>query len=71
MARPLKELKGFAKVGLKPGETATVDFTLDERAFAFYDPYKKQWVVEPGLFDILIGSSSRDIRLKAVINMVK
>ena len=65
LARPAKELKGFAKIDLKPGETKTVAFEINERALAFYDPVLKQWTVEPGEFEVLIGSSSRDIRVKA------
>jgi beta-glucosidase len=62
LARPPKELKGFAKVELQPGETRTVDVPLDFRAFAFYHPAYKQWITEDGEFDILIGASSADIR---------
>ena len=65
LARPPKELKGFSKVALKPGESTTVEFVLNERSMAFYDPRKHAWVVEPGEFEVLVGSSSRDIRLKA------
>jgi beta-glucosidase len=65
LPRPPQELKGFTKVDLKPGEAETVIFSLDERALAFYDPHKKKWVAEPGEFEVLMGSSSRDIRLKA------
>ncbi|MGB8213102.1 MAG: glycoside hydrolase family 3 C-terminal domain-containing protein [Anaerolineales bacterium] len=65
LPRPPKELKGFAKVALEPGESETVSFTLDERALAYYDPNKKAWVAEPGKFEVLVGSSSRDIRVKA------
>ena len=61
--RPEKELKGFQKVFLKPGETKTVTLTLDQNAFQYYDEVKKQWVLEPGKFDVLVGASSRDIRL--------
>ncbi|THF72959.1 fibronectin type III-like domain-contianing protein [Cohnella fermenti] len=61
--RPEKELKGFAKVELQPGETKTVRFELNERSFAFYDVELKDWRVETGEFEIGIGSSSRDIRL--------
>ena len=57
--RPPKELKRFAKVSLAPGETETVRFVLDSRAFAFW---KDGWVVEPGEFELLCGSSSGDIR---------
>jgi beta-glucosidase len=62
--RPVKELKGFAKVALQPGEEKTVAFELNERALAYYDPDQQAWVTEPGEFEVLIGSSSRDIRLK-------
>lgn len=58
--RPLRELKGFAKVRLEPGEEARVSIALDERAFAFWSA--EGWVVEPGAFDIEVGASSRDIR---------
>jgi beta-glucosidase len=60
--RPVKELKGFQKVALRPGESKRLLFTLDQNAFSFYDVNRKQWVIEPGRFEILIGSSSRDIR---------
>jgi beta-glucosidase len=60
--RPEKELKGFARVNLAPGETKTVSLSLDARSFAFYSPEKHAWSVEPGSFSILVGSSSRDIR---------
>ena len=63
--RPLKELKGFEKVLLPPRQTKVVRINLDARAMAFYDVTKKQWVVEPGQFKIMIGSSSRDIRVSA------
>lgn len=69
LARPEKELKGFAKVGLLPGESKQVEFRLDARSFAFYDPNKKRWVVEPGQFDILVGSSSVDVRLQGTIEI--
>jgi len=63
LIRPEKELKAFAKVALEPGETRTVTFSLGQDARSFYDPARRQWVEEPGEFDVLIGSSSRDIRL--------
>jgi beta-glucosidase len=62
--RPVKELKGFRRIELAPGKSATVNFTLDKSAMAFYDTQKKDWIAEPGKFDVLVGSSSRDIRLK-------
>jgi beta-glucosidase len=62
LVRPRKELKGFAKVDLKPGETKTVTIALDFRSFAYYHPGHGQWITENGEFEILIGASSRDIR---------
>jgi beta-glucosidase len=61
--RPEQELKGFKKVFLQPGETQTISIPLDQRAFAYYDGGRKSWVAEKDQFKILIGSSSRDIRL--------
>ncbi len=62
LVRPPKELKGFEKVALAPGEAKTVRFTLTEKELSYYDPDVKAWVAEAGVFEILIGSSSRDIR---------
>jgi len=62
LQRPPKELKGFAKVALEPGETKTVSIPLDFRSFAYYHPGYKQWITEDGEFDILIGASANDIR---------
>ncbi len=62
LVRPEKELKGFAKVALQPGETQSVAIELDFRAFAYYHPEYKQWITEDGDFDILIASSAADIR---------
>ncbi|HEV8133512.1 MAG TPA: glycoside hydrolase family 3 C-terminal domain-containing protein [Pyrinomonadaceae bacterium] len=70
LPRPVKELKGFEKVSLKRGETKLVRINLDPRSMAYYDPSKKQWVVEPGTFKVLIGSSSRLIKLTAQFNVV-
>ena len=69
--RPAKELKGFRRVNLAPKESQTVRFTLDHDAFAYYSTAKKDWVVEPGQFEILVGASSRDIRLKSAVNVGK
>ena len=63
--RPLKELKAFQKVFLKPGETKTVTFNLDKRSFAYWSESKHDWTVESGKFELLIGSTSRDIRQTA------
>jgi beta-glucosidase len=62
--RPPQELKGFQRVSLAPGESKTVHFKLDKNATAFYSVAKKDWVTEPGRFDVLVGASSRDIRVK-------
>ena len=69
VVRPAMELKGFRRITLSPGETRTVTFSLDESAFAFYDEKTKSWIVEPGAFDIMIGSSSRDIRATTKIEL--
>jgi beta-glucosidase len=61
VARPLRELKGFVKVHLEPGEIRQVSCDLDERAFAFWSQRLQQWVVESGEFLIAVGSSSRDL----------
>ena len=63
LPRPFKELKGFRKVSLRPGEKQTVSIPLGRDAFAYYDPSKTGWVAEAGDFTIQIGSSSRDLRL--------
>jgi beta-glucosidase len=62
--RPVKELKGFRRVELAPGKSATVSFTLDKSSMAYYSTQKKGWVAEPGTFDVMVGASSADIRLK-------
>jgi len=67
--RPAKELKGFAKVALQPGEEVGVTLALDRRAFAYYDPQLKDWRVESGAFEILVGASSQDIRLRAAVEI--
>jgi beta-glucosidase len=62
--RPPQELKGFRRVLLPAGQSQTVTFTLDARAMSFYSVVKHAWVAEPSSFDVLVGASSRDIRLK-------
>ena len=69
LARPLKELKGFGKVFLKPGEMRTISIPLERSAFAFYDPERRAWAAEKGEFKILIGASSRDIRLEQTVRL--
>jgi beta-glucosidase len=69
--RPLRELKGFRRVELQPGETKTVEFKLDRAAFSYWSPDKTVWVAEPGTFEIQVGASSRDIRLRAPLELAK
>jgi beta-glucosidase len=63
--RPPKELKGFAKVDLAPGETRRVQVTLDRRAFSYYGP--KGWTATGGEHDVLVGSSSQRIELRGKV----
>lgn len=64
--RPEKELKGFARIELQPGESRRVEFTLDDRSFSVYD---NGWKVPGGVYELLLASSSRDIRLKGTLVM--
>lgn len=69
LPRPLKELKGFEKVNLKPGETKQVSITIDKTALSFFDPEKHDWVAEPGEFEALIGNSSTNIKSKIIFSL--
>jgi beta-glucosidase len=71
VARLVQELKGFRRVTLAPGEKRTVTFDLEKDAFAFYDVPKGGWTVEPGRFEIMVGSSSRDIRGSVWVELEK
>ena len=62
--RPPKELKGFEKVLLQPGESREVSFPLNPRSFSYFDNHLNRWVLEPGQFELLVGASSRDIRAR-------
>ena len=62
LVRPVKELKGFQKIMLKPGESKTIHFSIDNQKLSFYNN-KLEWVSEPGQFNLMIGTSSADIRL--------
>lgn len=62
LPRPVKELKGFSKVHLAPGQEKTVTFTIDKEALSFFDDTKHEWVAEPGKFEALIGASATDIK---------
>jgi len=66
---PPRQLKAFAKVALKPGETRHVSVTLDPRAFSVWDNDAKQWVVVPGEYSVLVGDSSRDLPLKVQLQV--
>ena len=67
--RPEKELKGFKKISLKPGEEKIVNFTLDQKALSYFDPKTKKWITEPGDYEIMICSSSDDIKLVSTIHI--
>lgn len=67
--RPVRELKGFEKTELSPGEETTISFELDKDAFAYYEPKIGDWFVESGEFTIEIGASSRDIRLAGTVTV--
>ncbi|HEY4787410.1 MAG TPA: glycoside hydrolase family 3 C-terminal domain-containing protein, partial [Bacteroidales bacterium] len=69
--RPYKELKGFSKVSLKPGESKMVSITLNKRALQYYDVNSKSWKDEAGKFEVLVGASSNDIRLKKKFTLAK
>lgn len=69
VARPEKELKAFAKVELAPKQTRTVTFTLDRESFWYFDLARNTWTTEPGDFEILVGASSRDIRLSETFTL--
>lgn len=70
VSRPVRELKGFRKVMLQPGESKTIHFNINKEKLSFYNN-ELEWVAEPGEFDIMIGSSSSDIRLKGLIELTK
>jgi beta-glucosidase len=69
VVRPEKELKGFHKVALEPGEETTLSFELQKRDFAYFDMTAKDWVVNPGTFEIMVCASSTDVRLKQSIEV--
>ena len=69
LPRPVKELKGFSKVKLAPGETREVTFTIGKEALSFFDDARHEWVAEPGKFEAWIGASSTDIRNKVAFEL--
>jgi beta-glucosidase len=62
-------LKGFSKVYLTPGQSEQITITLDAQSFAYYDTISAGWVNEPGVYDIWIGASSRDLRLSGEVTL--
>ena len=68
LVRPVKELKGFQKVKLKPGESKMVSFTINKEALSFYNN-QLQWVAEPGMFDIMVGASAMDIKFTEALEL--
>ena len=69
VVRPVKELRGFDKLALQPGESRKVTFTLSERDFAFYSQRHGRWLAESGNFELLVGASSRDIRERRQVTL--
>ena len=67
--RPYKELKGFAKVNLKPGESRDVEISIDKRALSFYDEQSRDWKAEPGKFEALVGNASDNLPLKTTFEL--
>ncbi len=67
--RPVKELKGFSRVALAPGESQRVTLMLDQAAMSYFNAGKDDWVAEPGTFEVLVGASSADIRLKGAFEL--
>jgi len=67
--RPVKELKGFVKVSLRPGESKRIAVTLDSRSLSYYDVNAKQWRAEAGDFDVLVGRSSEQIELRGKLTL--
>ncbi|MCR5830109.1 MAG: glycoside hydrolase family 3 C-terminal domain-containing protein [Lachnospiraceae bacterium] len=67
--RAVRELKGFEKIYLEPGEERDVTMILDKRAFSYYSAGEGEWAVEPGTYHISVGSSSRDLRLRGVVTL--
>ena len=67
--RPIKELKSFEKVFLAPNETKQVSISLNKDAFMYFNSKANKWVLEKGDFEIWVGSSSKDIRLKTTVKL--
>lgn len=69
VAQPPKQLKGFQKITLKPGESSHAQFTLDAQSFSYWDAQSHQWRVAPGTYKIMVGSSSRDLRQEKTVEV--
>jgi beta-glucosidase len=69
--RPAKELRGFQRVNLEPGESKTIKFTLPAEQLAYWDETLHAFQVEPGVFEILVGASSADIRVKGKFTVAR
>lgn len=69
LPRPVKELKGFKKISLQPGEEKTVAFTIGKDALSYFDPERHEWVAEPGRFEAVVAASSSDVRGKVVFEL--
>jgi beta-glucosidase len=67
--RPLKELKGFDKVYLLPGQSETITLQLNQRSFAFFNTNKHLWDAEPGVYNVSVGASSQGIRLRGQVTL--
>ena len=70
VTRPQKELRGFERISLKPGENKKVSITIPGEKLSFYDEKTHRFIVEPGTFEVLVGSSSEDIRLKGKFDVI-
>ncbi len=71
LPRPPKELKAFQKVELQPNESKVLRFTLNQRSLSFFDPYKDEWMAEPGEFEVLFASSASDVRERVRFKLVE
>lgn len=71
LPRPEKELKGFVKLTLEPGETKTAEFTLEMRSLAYFDEAQNAWVAEVGEYEVLVGAASDDVRARTRFTLTK
>jgi beta-glucosidase len=69
ISRPIKELKGFAKVYLQPGQSKTVTLELSQRSFAYFNTTTEEWDAVPGEYNVLVGGSSQDTPLKGQVSL--